>query len=285
MEKIAIEKKIEKTEDDSCFFIASCIRLIDGTIKCCGIKNIENGSTGLIELNNHVNYLIDSKGNIIYELNKNTGRKIDSVLARYIINYAKENNIIITQQGKDGKIYQTLYIHYVLNNINKKILFDKRKGGELISIEKPSEEQDTLIIYRKNKNRPFDDMRLFSPEKGKFISPSFSEINKIKGSNVLRFDDVIESDKEENKKRYKTTLTGFIRLDGIMNNTVYDSEINEIREFASAVGRHIEGYKIFRNKVKKELDYKFEEELQKERKMKKFEEKTLTQLAKRKVRN
>lgn len=283
--KIKNENEINEEDNTTNFCLTSCIRDINGQLKCDGIRNLSSGCYPLtIDLNGSISFITDKNGNIIYDLSKKTTNNKFSI-ERYIIEYIDKDNMILSSiKNTTGEVYQMEYIHYVKNNIQRRNIFDHRKGGTLEYIEIPNPKKKTAIIKRKNLIGAEEDTRLFSIERGKFISPSLSNISKIKDiDDVLRFDDVIYSNKEIDKRKYSTTITGYITLDGIMNNKVYDSEIDKIRDISTKEGRLMEGYKIFRNKVKNELDYKFEEEQQIERRKKKFETKSLQLLKNRKV--
>ena len=276
MNRIKMTKMDEDKESD--FYIAYCVRDRSGNLNCVDTQNINNKDTeGFIYTYNYICFITDKDGNIIHEVNRkqNSEKKVN----RFRLDYVRDNDIVITEQDDKYVPIKTSFIHYIHNNIEKRVLFDSNKGGELVNISFPNKEKDTLIIWRKDKITGRDDMRLFNVKKGKFISPSLSKITKTKeNDSIVMFEDEVLSNKENASKRYKTILTGFITLDGTINNLVYDSEINHTREIGMKPGRLIEGYKRFRNKVKKELDYKFEEEQQIERKKKKFEANAIAQL-------
>jgi hypothetical protein len=272
------EKNCNNNED-SVFYLAYCVREQNGNLKCCETINLKNNDySSIVKLDEYICLIVDNNGNIIQELNKKKSKEENNRIEKILINYVKDNNLIITSINKDNEPLKTSYIHYVRNNIEKRVLYDHNKGGELIYIDLPNEKSDTIVLWRKDKKTLKNDMRLFDAKRGKFVSPSLSKISKTKDKDILMFDDEIESNKEVNGKKYKTVLTGFITLSGIMNNYVYDNEINCVREIGLKPGRLMESYKRFRNKVKNELDFKFEEELQMARKKAKFENNAKSQL-------
>lgn len=272
-------KKNCNNNEDSAFYLAYCVREQNGNLKCCETINLKNNDySSIVKLDEYICLIVDNNGNIIQELNKKKSKEENNRIEKILINYVKDNNLIITSINKDNEPLKTSYIHYVRNNIEKRVLYDHNKGGELIYIDLPNEKSDTIVLWRKDKKTLKNDMRLFDAKRGKFVSPSLSKISKTKDKDILMFDDEIESNKEVNGKKYKTILTGFITLSGIMNNYVYDNEINCVREIGLKPGRLMESYKRFRNKVKNELDFKFEEELQMARKKAKFENNAKSQL-------
>ena len=95
---------------------------------------------------------------------------------------------------------------------------------------------------------------------------------------ILRFEDDVYSNKKVNGMRHTTMLTWFIRLDGIIANSVYDHGIEKEREIGIKSGNLTEGYKSFRNRIKLELDYQFEIEKQDQLRQKKHEDKSLAKL-------
>ena len=270
------------------FYLITCERQKDGKLKCTEVINLPRDNYPLsIDLNGAICFIGDKDGNIIYDLSKNNKSNNKFKIEKYIVDYIDKDKMVISSlKSTNEEVYQMDYIKFVKNNTQIRNIFDRRKGSTLKKFEIPNPNYKTAIIQRKNNMTGFLDTRLFSIEKGKFISPILSDINKIKESDdILRFDDTVYSNKELDNKRFSTSLIGYITLDGIIGNRVYDTEINAIREVSSKEGHIMEGYKIFRDKIKNELDYKFEEQRQIENRKKKFQEKALSILKNRKQRN
>ncbi len=278
------ENQIEYQKQNSKFYIVECVKEMDGSLKCNNVIVLENKDhPKTIKLNNNYYYFVTNcSGNIIHAINKKSQREEREIVS-CTVNYVDQNKLVITSQTYNDEPTETTYISYHPRNLVKRNLFDYRKGGRLLGIEIPNEKKDTIIIKRYNKKIKEADSRLFSVKKGKFISPSFTNIYQTKetGKDILRFDDEVYSNKEVDKRRYMTTLTGFITLDGVIGNQVYDSDLNRPRDIGLKSGKLMEAYKMFRNRVKLELDYKFEEEKQVERRKKKFRENSIFQLGKR----
>lgn len=284
MKKIQENNQIEKENKTSKFYIAECELKADGTMMCNNAINLINKTIPeRIKLDdNYYYFVVDQNGKVIHQLNKRSQKEHDPI--EYItIHYVKDNKLVITQESQSNRPIETNYINYVPRNVTKRVLYDIRKGGRLEGIEVPNPNKEVIVITRKNKKTQEYDSRLFSIAKGKFISPSFSRLIKTKdtGDDILMFEDDIKSNKVIDKKRYETTLTGFITLDGVIGNTVYDSDIERTRDIGLKAGKLMEQYKYFRNKVKEELDYKFEVEKQVERRKQKFTEQSIIQLKKK----
>ena len=269
------------------FYLITCEKQKDGRLKCTEVINLPRDNYPLsIDLNGAICFIGDKDGNIIYNLSKNTSNNKFKI-EKYTVDYIDKGNMIISSiKNTNEEVYQMDYIHFIKNNTQIRNIFDRRKGSTLERFEIPNQNYKTAIIKRKNNMTGFHDTRLFAIDKGKFISPILSDIHKIKESDdILRFDDKVFSNKELDHKRFSTTLIGYITLDGVMGSKVYDTEINAIRDVSTKDGHIMEGYKIFRDKVKNELDYKFEEQRQIENRKKKFQTKALSILKNRKIRN
>ena len=274
----------EKDNKFSKFFIAECELQPDGTMVCKKAVNLVNKVIPeRIKLDsNYYYFVVDQNGKVMHQLNKRSQREHDPI-GFITIHFVKDNKLVITQETHDNRPVETNYINFVPRNVTKRVLYDIRKGGRLEGIEVPNPNKEVIIITRKNKKTQEYDSRLFSIKRGKFISPSFSRLIKTKdtGDDILMFEDEIKSNKVINKKRYETTITGFITLDGIIGNTVYDSDIERTRDIGLKAGRLMEQYKFFRNRVKEELDYKFEIEKQIEKRKQKFTDQSILQLRKK----
>ncbi len=237
-----------------------------------------------IDLDGYECFITDKKGNIIKELTNESPKYTKFRIREYTIDYADENNLIISSiKNTNQEVYQTDFFRFVKNNLQQKNLFDHRKGGTLEYIKIPNKKIKTAIIKRRDNRTGMEDTRLFSIDEMKFISPSFSNINKVKGHNdKLVFEDEITSPKTIDGRNYQTVLTGYINLYGIMACSVYDSRTNNERIFASKSGRLMEQYKKFRDRVKLELNYEFEREKQNEAKMKSIKRKAIKSITGRK---
>lgn len=282
-----LKEAIQNDDFISNFYLVTCERKKDGTLECTEVINLPKDNYPLtIDLNGSICFITDKEGNIIEELTKRTKQENKFRIEKYIVDYIDENKMIISSiKNTNEDVYQTEYINYVENNIQKRILFDHRKGGTLQSIRIPNPNIKTAIIQKLDKDG-MQDTRLFSIERGKFISPALSSITKVKDDKeIMRYDDLVYSNKIVDGKRQTTTLSGLITLNGIMSNKVYDSNINQIRQISTNDGHLMEAYRNFRERVKEELDYKFEEEMQNKRRKEKCLEKSLMQLKGRKKGN
>ena len=290
MKKIQENNQIDKENKTSKFFIAKCNKQPDGTMDCIAAYNLINKNHPEKILfddgDKYYYFVVDQNGKVIHQLNKFSERELIKVTG-VTINYVNDNKLVITQETNGNTPFETNYINFYPRNITKRKLYDLHKGGALVGIDIPNPNKEVIIITRYNKKAKQYDSRLFSVKKGKFVSPSFSRLcmTKETGEDILRYEDDVHSNKMVNKKQYWTTLIGFITLDGIIGNTVYDTEINQTRDIGLRAGRMMEQYKTFRNRIKSELDYKFEEEKQIERRKQKFSERSILQLQKKVTRD
>ena len=264
-----------KKKDEFGFLANIYTRRRDGKLYRIDTVPLEDMCGDSIEIDGAVVILTDTNGNILYEINKrdiNDERKVTTEIA---IDNINDKSIVFTLLHGDRPL-KTVYINTDKKHRVERELYDCSKGGQLKKIEVPNPDKDAIIITRNNKKRT--DSILFSMNRGRFISPSFSRFEKTENDGILRFRDQVFSNKEVDNKRYSTTLTGFITLDGTMTNCVYDEERECTREIGEKEGKLVDGYKKFRERVKAELDYRFEMDAQSVKRMQTFENKSLAQL-------
>lgn len=267
--------KKEKKKDEVEFIATVYTRKRDGNLYHLDTIPLPNKYSDSIEIYGDIVLISDRKGNTLYEINTRQVNDEGKIVTDISIDNVNNKSIVFTLYHDDRPL-KTVYINANKRRRMQRDLYDCSKGGKLEKIEVPNMDRDAIILTRNNRKRT--DSILFSMDKGRFISPSFSRLERTDNDGILRFRDQVLSNKEVNNKRYSTTLTGFITLDGTMTNCIYDEERECTREIGEKEGKLVEGYKKFRDRVKKELDYRFEMDAQNVRRMQTFENKSLAQL-------
>ena len=269
---------------NSKFYIVEATRAMDGTmIPNNAILLANKDQPRRIVFNNNYYYFVtDLGGKVLLPINRRSQR-MENAISECVIDYVNGTKLVITSKANASVAIDTQYICNDPRHLSKRVIFDYRKGGRLADIEVPNPDKEVIILRRYNKGTKEMDSRLFSIKRGKFISPSFTTLTKDKktGNDILRFDDEVYSNKEVDGRRHHTTLTGFITLDGIIGNTVYDSDLNKPRDIGLKAGKIMEAYKAFRSRIKQELDYKFEIEKQNALRKENFSRNQIFQLSKR----
>lgn len=274
------EKKVNEF-NESDFIVAAYTRAKDGRLCYRSATFLKNDETGIIKTDGNIILITDQKGKVLYEINRK-GNDIEKEVTEIKYDKVSDDKIVFTLYHGE-KALKTVYINNDRKNRMQRDLFDISKGGELVSIETPNPKKNTIVLNRKSRKRT--EAILFSMDKGRFISPSFTRFEKTENEDILKFEDLIESDVCKDKRRYNTLITGFISLDGQMANTVYDDDMNQTREIGLKAGKLMEGYKKFRLRVKGELDYMFEVEYQNKKRKQSYENKSIAQLNLRVQRN
>ena len=273
-----------KQKKYSKFYIVEATRTMDGTMVPNNTILLENKDhpRRIVFNNNYYYFVTNLSGKVLMPINRRSQR-MENAITECVIDYVNGTKLVITSKADASTAIDTQFISNDPGHLSKRVIFDYRKGGRLAEIEVPNPDKEVIILRRYGKSTREMDSRLFSVRKGKFISPSFTTLTKDKqtGNNILRYDDEVYSNKDVEGRRHHTTLTGFITLDGIIGSTVYDSDLNRPRDIGLKAGKMMEAYKTFRNRVKQELDYKFEVEKQNKARKEGFAKNQILQLSKR----
>ena len=274
------KEQVEETQKKSQFALARAGRTDGGEIFCKKAEELLNDDLITINADDDILFITDNSGEIIHELNRRNPKAVTQRVSKVKIDYVNGHNIIFTTFNYLGYPVQTTFIKYHKNDTVKKVLYDSKKGARLNGITIPNKYAPVVILSFHEQGPNRDQAKLFSCERGKFISPTVSRMQVVSKEHpdILRFEDDVYSNKKVNGMRHTTMLTGFIRLDGIIANSVYDHGIEKEREIGIKSGNLTEGYKSFRNRIKLELDYQFEIEKQDQLRQKKHEDKSLAKL-------
>ena len=233
----------------------------------CYFKDEKNDEIDIVPIYNDIknanmssnNMMITDKfGNLLLDLKD---FNYDNVL----INYVNGNDLIVSNYTliKPQYVYKKVYNsinHYVYNDIEKNIVLKERffinNDNRLINFEMLNDKKDVFLIETiDNFHRK---ARLYSVSKRKYITPDFTKIEYVENTNyeLLKYTDNVESNLLINDISFNSNIIGFITIDGIFYNGVYDEITNKEIECELNSKPNFEEYYNLKKMIQGKLDEK-----------------------------
>lgn len=188
--------------------------------------------------------LTDKDGNILLtSYNKTT------------ICYVDKNEIVISTKSHydDSPICIT---HYRYNKDKKALeplnIIKSEENGLFQSVYVPSN-QDGIIIIRTLDKKYKENDQVYSVNKGRFITPKFTNIQVVR-KDLFKFKDEVESNQTIFNKKIKTNIIGFINTDGIFHNEIYVGHKNDIVPVELNTHDNFMQYNAYKRSIARDLD-------------------------------
>lgn len=235
-------------------------------------------------------YTVDENGKIIV----NELLALDNNMSNVDIS----NNLILTDRFGNVLLNQRSdcfeYRYTILKVDNEEILIDKRKRVNNLELPKNSESvtlyqykdgrlesidelkdnnterivstiwpcKDKKIVIVKSKKNDKDNAYLYSLEEKRVISPTFSSLEVVSDTDgkLLRFTDYAESNEKLDSNKLESEIIGYITVDGVLKNTLYDGRTNEVKTVELDTHPNFMQYKAFKNYLSNALDLDIEKE-------------------------
>lgn len=251
-----------------------------GKITIIGVLPIKNGVNDIRSSQEEKRgkaAITDRSGRILIPFNSYDDNKY------YTILYAKDGNIltgysfrnemvsIFYDEGYDEKRKEKqgfntrclcVYHKDVKDSLQSKIIF-------------PCEGKDTFIINTINDGKYAS--RLYSLEKKKYISPTFSLLAEEVETDgeVLLFSQNVESDETYDYERAKSSFIGFITIDGKFADEIYDEHEGEVISVDFNNDDEFRQYEGYKNNLKERLNCDIRKLNTQEEKLENLEKKVL----------
>lgn len=218
-------------------------------------------------LENANQVITDIKGNVLVEATTTFPRTYYKVLSvendRILLLEQKEK---LRKAGVFSELQRIETLKYEIENKKLKLedlLFDINDNNISISIKKSTSGRNIFIvnIKTKDKNKSY----LYSMEEEKIISPVFSSIEEVENTKgtLLKYTDEIKSNELIHGKAKTKSIIGYISVNGILKDVIYDEGTNSERYFdLSSHPNHMQ-YNSLKNSLSRELDIEVEEEIEK----------------------